>query len=198
MKKVFMIHGFLGRPNGGWRPWLMAELNKDKIYACSLPMPTPEAPQKAEWVKTIGNVVGDPNEEIFLVGHSLGAPAILRYLESLPEGKKIGGAILVSSPSSVLNPENKESKLRKIDNFLDTTFNYEYIKQKSKNFCVVHGENDDKVSLEHAKIISESLGCEKIIIPNMGHLDDNECFELPETLQALLKMIPPSPFQEKG
>ncbi len=198
MKKVFLIHGFMGRPNGGWRPWLMAELNKDKIYACALPMPNPENPQRDEWVKAISDAVGDFPEEVFLVGHSLGVPAILRYLETFSENKKIGGAILVSGPSSILNPENKESKLRKIDNFLDSPFDYISIKQKSKNFCVIHGESDDKVPLEHPKIISENLDCQKIILPNMGHLDDNECFELSELLISLMGMISPSPSEERA
>ena len=171
MKKIFMVHGFLGRPNGGWCPWLMAELNKDKIYACSLPMPSPENPKKEEWVNAIKEAVSVPNEDIFLVGHSLGVPAILRYLENLPEDKKIGGAILVSGPSAVLHPDKKESKLRKIDNFLDTEFNYEYIKNRVERICVIHGENDDKVPVQHSNIIAKNLDCSNIIIPNMGHLD---------------------------
>ena len=28
MKKVFIIQGFRGAPNGGWKPWLMVELEK--------------------------------------------------------------------------------------------------------------------------------------------------------------------------
>lgn len=189
MKKVFMIHGFLGRPNGGWRPWLMAELNKYKIYACALPMPSPENPKKEEWVNAIKEAVGIPSEDIFLVGHSLGVPAILRYLENLPPDQKIGGAMLVSGPSCVLAPENKESKLRKIDNFIDTAFNYEYIKTKSDKFYVIHGEKDDKVSLEHPDFIAKNLNCKKSILPNMGHLDDSECFELPKALEVILEML---------
>jgi hypothetical protein len=34
MKKVFIIHGFQGKPNGGWRPWLEGELALLDIYAC--------------------------------------------------------------------------------------------------------------------------------------------------------------------
>ena len=46
MKKVFIVHGFEGEPNGGWRPWLMGELAKKDIYACALPMPIPSSPNK--------------------------------------------------------------------------------------------------------------------------------------------------------
>jgi len=44
MKKVFIIHGFEGSPNGGWRPWLMAELEQHDVYACALSMPNPDNP----------------------------------------------------------------------------------------------------------------------------------------------------------
>ncbi len=190
MKKVLIFHGFQGKPNGGWRPWLMRELDKKDVYACALPMPTPDRSQKDEWIKTIREAVGIPTEEIFLVGHSLGVPAILRYLETLDKNEKIGGAVLVSGPSTILNGENKESKLRKIDNFLDTPFNFDYIKQKSNNFTVIHGDNDKKVPFKHAEIISKNLSCNLATIPKGGHLGGSDKFyELPQLLESLQKMF---------
>ena len=52
-KKVFLIHGFQGTPNGGWRPYLMSELEKQDIYACSLSMPKPHEPILSEWLEEI-------------------------------------------------------------------------------------------------------------------------------------------------
>ena len=49
MKKVFMIHGYEGKPNGGWQPWLMGELAKENIWACALSMPSPNKPEKNEY-----------------------------------------------------------------------------------------------------------------------------------------------------
>ncbi len=72
MKKVFIIHGFEGSPNGGWRPWIMAELEKKDIYACALSMPDPENPLCSEWVAEIQrHVQRNKGDEIYLVGHSL-------------------------------------------------------------------------------------------------------------------------------
>lgn len=190
MKKVFMVHGFNGEPNGGWRPWLMGELAKKDIYACALPMPAPDNPNKNEWVKTIREAISIPSEEIFLVGHSLGVPAILRYLETLDKNQKIGGAILVSGPCSILQPEDKEARIRKIDNFLNTPFNFNYIKEKAKSFSVIHGDDDDKVPVEHAGIISKNLDCELIIVPNGKHLSGSVGWhELPQLLESLEKMF---------
>jgi hypothetical protein len=125
MKKVFIVHGFNGEPNGGWRPWLMGELAKKEIYACALPMPSPESPIKEEWVRTISESIKNPNEEIFLVGHSLGVPAILRYLETLKEDQRINGAFLVSGPLNIIPKDGYQN----VNKFLDTPFDFEYIKK---------------------------------------------------------------------
>lgn len=186
MKKVFMIHGFNGEPNGGWRPWLMAELAKKDIYACALPMPNPDKPEKDEWVKTIGAAVGTPNEEIFLVGHSLGSPTILRYIESLPKGSAIGGAVLVSGP------EHATGKLEyaTIEHFFNTPFNFDHIKNICKNFTVIHGDNDTAVPFEHAVELAKKLACELIPIPHGGHLNGRAgWYELPQLLESLEKMF---------
>jgi hypothetical protein len=45
--------------------WVKLEVD---IYACALPMPTPERPDKDEWVKTITNAVGTSSDEIFWWG----------------------------------------------------------------------------------------------------------------------------------
>lgn len=77
----------------------MTELEKKDVYACALSMPNPEEPICFEWVEEIArHVERNKNDEIYLVGHSLGVPAILRYLEK-PESQTIAGSILVSGPS---------------------------------------------------------------------------------------------------
>ncbi len=180
MKKVFIIHGFEGTPNGGWRPWLMGELEKEGIYACALPMPTPEAPVKNEWVKTIKEAVQENYSEAILVGHSLGSSAILRYLETIGDNA-VSGAILASGPYT--------STREQIDSFYDTPFDFEKIKKACKKFVVIHGDNDPFVSFDHAEKFSKSLDCELISIKNGGHLNGGSgCFELPEVLEEVLKL----------
>ena len=186
MKKVFIIHGFKGEPNGGWRPWLMGELAKKDIYACALPMPAPEKPEKEGWIETIKKAVGIPNEEIFLVGHSLGAPAVLRYLETLNKNQKIGGAVLVSGPAFEL----KKAGYEKVNEFLNTPFNFEHIKNVCKNFTIIHGDNDKSVPFSDAEYLSKNLSCNLVSIPNGGHLGGHDGFyKLPQLLESLEKMF---------
>lgn len=186
MKKVFIVHGFQGTPNGGWKSWLMNELAKNGIYACSLPMPNPDKPNKTEWIKTIHESVGIPSGEIFLIGHSLGVPAILRYLETLDKDAKIGGVVLVSGPAFIIEKNGYEQ----VNTFLETTFDFEHIKNVCNNFTVIHGDNDNVVSFSDAEFLVKNLNGELVSVLNGGHLSpDEKCFELPEALESLIKIM---------
>ncbi len=188
MKKVYMIHGFNGSPERNWFPWLAKELGKQNIESFILSMPTPRYPIKDEWIESINKNINIPNRDLFLVGHSLGAATILRYLESLPEDQEIGGAVLVSGPIKfVPGPGDRYDLLNK---FLEDSFDFEHIKKVCKRFIVIHGVDDPIVPFSHAEEISKNLGCEIIAILNGGHLNDKVGFtELPEALNSLLKMI---------
>ncbi len=180
----------MGEPNGGWRPWLMGKLARENIWACALSMPEPDNPKKEEWVKEISRQIGNPDSEVFIVGHSLGVPAILRYLENLSNGVKIGGAVLVSGPYKKLETENLSSKIRKIDSFFESDFDFKKIKEVGSKFVVIHGDDDPKVPFEHALFLSKNLDSPVISIPKGGHLNGSAgWYELPELLKALQDMI---------
>ena len=186
MKKVFMIHGFQGEPNGGWRPWLMGELAQNDVWACALAMPTPDIPNKDEWVKKISEEVQDPDEDVFLVGHSLGVPTILRYLETLSNGSKIGGVILVSGTAFKVKKDGYEQ----VNSFLETSFDFEHIKNVCKNFVVIHGDDDPNVPFSDAEYLSNQLSCNLILIHNGKHLNGSAgIYKLPEALESLLKIL---------
>lgn len=183
MKKVYLIHGFEGSPNGGWRPYLMEELKKHDIYACSLSMPHPGNPLLSEWLSEIKRLVDrDVNDEVYLIGHSLGGTTILRYLERYND-KNIKGAILISSPCEDVGYE-------KILEFVKPDINWNNIKSKINKIAVIHGEDDPVVPVSHAEKIAKELNCDLILIKNGKHLSGHEGFmELPEALKVILEMI---------
>ena len=183
MKKVFLIHGFEGSPNGGWRPWLMRELGRYDIYACSLAMPNPEKPILSKWLKEIKrNTVESKKDDVYLVGHSLGGTAILRYLEKYKD-LNIKGIVIVSSPCEI--NDNK-----KINNFLAKKFDFKKIKSRIKNVVVIHGDNDEWVPISNPKCVAKELNGKLIIIPNGGHLNGSSGYtELPECLNVLVEIM---------
>lgn len=182
-KKVFIVHGFEGSPNGGWRPYLMRELEKQDIYACSLSMPSPDAPKLDEWLGEIKRHVDmNKNDDIYLVGHSLGGTAILRYLE-VYTSPNIKGVITVSAPCS-------QTANEKIRSFLFDDFDWLKIKNKVSKVTVIHGDDDPVVSVSNAQTIAQELGGKLILVPNGRHLNGSAGFvELPEALMALIEMM---------
>ena len=186
--KVFLIHGFEGSPNGGWRPWLMSKLAIEDVYACALAMPSPCTPTKEGWISEITHAVETPSENIFLVGHSLGVPAILQYLQSLPEGAKIGGAVLVSGPYHNVDDGYRE----KLESFFQPAYDFDSIKRACTNFAVIHGDNDEVVSFSDAEEFARALSCNLVSVPNGGHLNGSSGWrELPQALDALLSFLKP-------
>jgi len=183
MKKVFIIHGFEGRPNGGWRPWLMAELEKVGVYACALAMPTPEKPILSEWIEEISRLVAAcKKDEIYLVGHSLGVPTILHYLENT-KAKNIKGAVLISGP--IFKTTKKE-----LIHFLDEPFQYKKIKSKVKKFSVIHGDDDKMVPFNQGEALAKELECELVTVKKGGHLNSSAGFvTLPQCITSLNKIM---------
>jgi predicted alpha/beta hydrolase family esterase len=192
MRQVFIVHGFGGHSQGGWFPWLVRKLNQDAVSAVSIPMPTPEYPVPKEWVEGISSWVGKPNKDIFLVGHSLGASAVLRYLESLKEDEQIGGVLLVASFALPLEAENPNSVFRQIDPFVALSFDFEKIKRTAKKFVVLHGEKDAIVPISFGQDLSEKLDADFIRVENGTHWSQKTppiCYELPEAHEALFRMM---------
>ena len=180
--RVFLIHGWEGIPNGGWRSWVMGKLALEDVYACALPMPKPDLPVPSEWVEEIGRAAGVPDENVYLIGHSLGVPAIMQYLKSLPEGVKIGGAVLVSGPMREPDPV----KYAAIVPFFTPAFDFEHAKKVCARFAVIHGDNDHVVPFTDAEEFSKALSCPLISIPNGGHLNGSSGWrELPPLLDTL-------------
>lgn len=161
----------------------MSELEKLNIYACALAMPNPNNPVPSEWIKEISrHIEANRRDQIYLIGHSLGVPAILRYIENT-KAKNIKGIILVSGPVF------KTTK-RKVVQFLKKPFNFKVIKSKVNKIIVIHGDNDRNVSVDQGETLAKELNGKLIIIKNGGHLNGSSGWNtLPQCLDELNKML---------
>ncbi len=181
--KIFLIHGFEGVPNGGWRSWLMGEFSKLDVYTCALSMPTPESPMLAEWLDEVKRLVErNPNDDIYLVGHSLGGTTVLRFVEQY-NFANVKGIISVSAPCN-------KNKNEKIAEFLEKDFDFKIIKEKVRKIAVIHGDNDPLVPLTDAEQIARETGGELVVVPNGGHLNGSAGFvTLPQCFEILKKFL---------
>ncbi len=162
----------------------MTELEKRGIYACALPMPGFDSPLCEKWVEEIkAHVEQDLNDEVYLIGHSLGGTSVLRYLENKTHKFKVSGSILISTP--IEKTDNKD-----LDNFFDPDFDFGSVQSNCINFSVIHGDKDTFVPIIQAEKIAHILRCPLVNIPNGGHLSGHEgWYSLPQCLDSLMRMM---------
>ncbi len=194
MRRVFIIHRWSGSSEGDWYPWLKKELEKNEFKVFVPAMPNTDEPKIEEWVNFLANLVGEPDEETYFVGHSMGCQAIMRYLEKLVN-KKVGGAILVAgflnlSEYSFTEEPLHEKESRNIAKpWLETPINFKKIKETTNNFVAIFSDNDPYVPIGDKDIFKEKLGAEIIMEHNKGHFSGSDGItELPIVLNSLLKI----------
>lgn len=187
MARVFIIHGWGGKPEHGWYTWAKVKC-KESGYESNLPeMPDTDNPKIETWVPFLANLVGVPQETDVLIGHSIGCQTILRYLENLGEEQKVDKVILVAPWGAGLSnlADNEEESIARP--WLETPINWEKVKLKANSFVSIFSDDDPYVPLEkNKKILEEKLGGEIIVEHNKGHFtEDDGIKELPELLKHI-------------
>lgn len=185
VKRAVIVHCWGGEPEYAWYPWVAKQLEAKGVKVDVPEMPDTEDPQLSKWLSHLKEVIGEPDEELVLIGHSLGCAAVLRYLESLPKDSQVGKVILVAAFTDQIGH-------REFDSFFKKPFNFEKIKTKSVTGFYVFQSNDDPYVTEQYGIrLEEDLGAELFIKNAAGHmsgpLDEKEsCKELPEVVEEAL------------
>src|SRR3989344_8188293 len=113
MKRLFIIHGWGGSPDEELHKYLKKELSKENFEVYFPEMPNTEEPKINEWVSHLKKTVQTPDKSTYFLGHSIGCQAILRYIESLPENTKVGGAIFLAGWFNLKNLESSEEEIAK-------------------------------------------------------------------------------------
>lgn len=183
MKRAVIVHCWGGEPNYAWYPWVAKQLEA-KDFTVSVPeMPDAEEPQLKKWLEHLQDVVGTPDEELVLIGHSVGCATIMRYLETLSEEQRVGKVIFVAGYTDAIG-------FRELENFFTKPFQFEKIKAKSiEGFVAIQSDDDPFVTEQYGNRLEEELGAELIVIEGAGHMsglitEKDSCTELPEVVEA--------------
>lgn len=185
IKRAYMIHGWDGYPEEGWFPWAKSELEK-RGFVVEVPgMPHPDTPTIDDWVGKLAEFVGEPNEQTYLIGHSMGCQTILRYLAAL-NGKKIGGVVLVAGFFELVPLASDEEKTV-VKSWLTTPIDFAKVKAATRNITVILSDNDEWVPLDrNKKLFEERLAPNIIVEHGKGHFSGSSGIkELPVVLQII-------------
>jgi hypothetical protein len=190
-KRVFIAHGWDGYPEEGWFPWLKKELEA-KGFAVIVPqLPDAGSPRIQKWVPALAEVVGVADHETYFVGHSMGCQTIARYLESLPEGVKVGGAVFVAGFFKHLTGLEDDADVRETNrHWLSTPINLEKVKSHLPKSVAVFSDDDPWVPLDNQDDFRDKLGSEIVIEHSKGHFSGvrDGIKELPIVLEKMLNL----------
>lgn len=190
IKRVFIIHGWDGYPEEGWFPWLLRELEAKGFEVFVPQMPDAENPRILKWVPKIYEAVGKPDQETYFVGHSIGCQAIARYLESLPEEAKVGGAVFVAGFFKRLTGLEDDPDVKETNRlWLNAPLDFEKIKSHFDKSVAIFSDDDPFVPLENQDDFRDRLNSKIVIEHKQGHFSGSEGFvELPSALEAVLEI----------
>jgi len=171
-KRVFIIHGWGGYPDQGWLLDLKIELQERGFLVYSPAMPDTHNPDIGKWVVHLGNIVNEPEITDCFIGYSLGSQAIMRYLENLPENKKVGRVVFIAGFLRLMNLDKEEETA--LAPWLKEPINLANIKKHCDKFTAVFSNDDPIVPLSNKDDFEEKLGAKIIIKNKMGHFDNLE------------------------
>ena len=181
-KRAVIIHGWEGSPKIDWKPWLKDRLEQSGFKVFAPQMPNANHPKMNEWVNHISKIVRIPDKDCYFIGHSLGCITILRYIETLKEGQKVGGTVLVAGFTSNLGYDD-------LENFFTKRVDWDKIKSHCSKFVAIHSDNDPDVSLHYGNFFKEELGAKVIIQHDMGHFTIGDGItKLPIALESIIKI----------
>jgi uncharacterized protein len=186
MKRAIIVPCWEGTPDYCWYPWVKKELEAKGFEVTVPAFPDTDNPKLDAWLPMLKEVIGEPDEDLYLIGHSVGCITIMRYLELLPSDTKIGGVIMVAGFTEPLGFDE-------LKNFFSTDVDFEKIKASAKKFVDIYSDNDPFVPVQFAKQLQQKLGAEIIFKPGMKHFSgtvdgEDSCLELPDVVESVLEM----------
>ncbi|MEK7390555.1 MAG: alpha/beta fold hydrolase [Patescibacteria group bacterium] len=187
-KRAFIVHGWGGNPQEGWFPWLKSELEGKGFEVKAPELPETDAPRIYNWVPALAKSVKNPDEQTYFIGHSMGCQTIVRYLETLPEGIKVGGAVFVAGFLNNLTGLKEEEK-ETGEHWMNSKLDLAKVKNHLPKSVAIFSDNDPFVPLNNRAEYENILGSKIMIEKNMGHFSGSDGVKkLPAVLDAILEL----------
>lgn len=173
MQRIFLIHGWTGRPTNDFFPWAKEALQKQGYEVFVPELPNPDYPKIKPWIEKIKEVVGKPQPDDIFIGHSLGCMGILQYLQTLPDDTKVSKVILIAGFEKLKDAAFEVPEDRVIFKpWKEAPMDYEKVKKMAGSWIALFSDNDPSVSYEdNYKVFKDKLGAKIILQHNMGHFN---------------------------
>ncbi len=185
MKRAIIVHGFKGKPDTNWKPWLKQQLELNDFSVNVPEMPNTDNPLVDEWVRKLSETVGSfGSDEIYLIGHSLGCITVLKYLETLSQEQKVKLCVFVAGFG-----RRFDSYQGGHDSFFEQDLDWDKIVKHSDNLIAIHSRDDPSVGYKELTVFEDKLNAKTILLDDMGHFSSQDgVFAIPVVLSAILEL----------
>mmetsp|Transcript_31773 Transcript_31773/g.68366 ORF Transcript_31773/g.68366 Transcript_31773/m.68366 type:complete len:195 (+) Transcript_31773:45-629(+) len=170
-------NGCTNARESNWYGRAQEELKKSGLFKEVIleNMPDPHVASESVWLPFLRKLGADENT--VLIGHSSGAEATMRLLET----QKLRGAVLVSACHTDLGDENE-----KASGYYNRPWEWSRISDNAGFLLQWHSLDDPFIPISEARHVAEHLGCEYIEHKKSSHFFTWDVFgeELIERLNA--------------
>ncbi|MGF6889137.1 putative alpha/beta hydrolase family esterase [Nocardia sp. GAS34] len=188
MSTIVVSHGLGARSDSVWFPTFRAELETAGHQVVIPDLPNSEAPQVKPWIETLASVATAPAQDTVLVGHSIGAVNVLRFLEQYDVASGVfAGVVLVSTSVHEVGYDL-------LAEFFEREFDWTRIRAAASQFRALIAI-DDPVNapnpLAHLDVLVRELGATAVVLPDGGHLGayPEDHIAVPEASRLVLDIL---------
>jgi predicted alpha/beta hydrolase family esterase len=180
-KEIFFVHSAGPQGHHEGSDYLVSYLIEalGTGYRILLPnMPDPENPHYVDWKATLKKELASMEDELILVGHSLGASVLLKYLSEEKLQQRIAGLFLIGAVYwGKKDWEVKEYVLKS---------NFSSKLPPIRRIFLYHSSDDEVVPISHVRYFANELPNATVReFENRGHLFGRGLPELVEDLKRL-------------
>ncbi|GAA1658611.1 RBBP9/YdeN family alpha/beta hydrolase [Actinoplanes couchii] len=187
MSTIVISHAYGNDEHSVWYPYLREQLQQ-RGHTVEVPnLPDAQTPRLQPWRTAFAErALATPAGETVLVGHSIGAVNILRFLEQHdPERDGVfAGVVLVAAPAHEVGYDA-------LAEFFTEPFDWATIRRSARHFHVLAAADDPVLTpdpFEHVAIHVTELGATGTVLPGGSHFgagpDDH--IEVPEAVRLVL------------
>lgn len=167
--QAYIVHGYDASPQSHWFAQLKEKFEANGVKTEILSLPEPAAPKLNEWLAVLKErvILG---RQTYLVGHSLGCPTILNFLQKYGANDGVAGVTLVSGLAKPLRG------FEILDEFTSGGFDFAFIKSRALNRAVIAAKDDYVVPFEFSRELAEQLDAKFYPVQKGGHFLDRDGF----------------------
>lgn len=180
---ILILHGIEGHAGIHWQQWLHDELRIQGYFVIMPNLPNSNHPDRKELLKFVRKIVSHipKNEEIIIIGHSLGVTTALDYIEITK--RKIKGLFSISRFSKDYGIELNSYFLK------EKNINFIRVKKNLEKAVVIYADNDPYVPQNILKSLANNLNVDPLIISKGGHLNSEAGYtSFPLLLEEILRI----------